>query len=537
MPDTVDDNGEKMPGSKVFLAAASVILGLSANPAGAADLTIGSSLVVTSIDPHFHNASLNNAMAKHFFDPLVAVDDNQQIVPGLAESWRAVDGRTWEFKLRRGVKFHDGSPFSAEDVKFTLERAPNVPNSPSSFAQYISQVTGIEITDPYTIRLKTDKPFPLMPVFMSTFTIVSKKAGDTATTADYNAGKATIGTGPYRFVEFVQGDRIVMRRNPDYWRGAEPWEKVTFRFMTNAGSRLAALLAGDVDVIDNVQPNDMPRIKSGPRTALWTAPSGQLNYVHMDQFRDGAETPHVRDKAGNRLPANPFMDRRVRLALSKAINREAIVESVMGGVGVPASQIVPTGFFGYNPNLRVEPYDPNGARKLLTEAGYPAGFAFTLHGPQGRYVNEDKITQAVAQMWARIGLDVRVESLMSAVFFPRGSKLEFSIFTASAANFTGEAGSLINSLLATFDGARGHGATNRGRYSNARFDKLLDEGLTALDDSKRASLFAEAQAVAINDVGLIPIFFSGNVWATSRSIRYQAHTTNETLAMKVRPAR
>ncbi len=526
-----------MFGFKVLLAATSVAIGLAATPASAADLTIGSSLVVTSVDPHFHNASLNNAMAKHFFDPLVAVDDNQQIVPGLAESWRAVDGRTWEFKLRRGVKFHDGSPFTAEDVKFTLERAPNVPNSPSSFAQYISQVTGIEIVDPHTIRLKTDKPFPLMPVFMSTFTIVSKKVGETATTADYNAGKAAIGTGPYRLVEFVQGEQIVMRRNPDYWRGAEPWEKVTFRFMTNAGSRLAALLARDVDVIDNVQPSDMPRIKSDSRTSLWTAPSGQLNYVHLDQFRDGAKTPHVRDKAGNPLPANPLMDRRVRLALSKAINRQAIVDRVMGGVGVPASQIVPQGFFGYNPNLKVEPYDPDGARKLLAEAGYPAGFALTLHGPQGRYVNEDKITQAVAQMWARIGLDVRVESLPSAVFFPRGSKLEYSIFTASAANFTGEAGSLINSLLATYDGGRGRGATNRGRYSNPGYDKLLDEGLTALEDSKRAALFAEAQAVAMADVGLIPIFFSGNVWATSRYVRYQAHTTNETLAMKVKPTR
>jgi peptide/nickel transport system substrate-binding protein len=520
---------------RLWLLVVCVLFGVRG--AVAADLVIGSSLSVTSIDPHFHNASLNNAMAKHIFDPLVAVDDKQQLIPGLAESWRSVDPLTWEFKLRRGVRFHDGSEFAAEDVRFTLERAPNVPNSPSSFSQYIRQITAIEVVDPYTVRLKSEKPFPLMPTFMSTFTIVSKKHGEAATTADYNSGKATIGTGPYRFVEYAPGNRVVLRRNADYWRGAEPWERVTIRFITNTGARLAALLSRDVDLIDNVLPIDIPRLKSDSRMAVWTAPSGQLNYVHMDQFRSGAETPHVRDKSGNPLPANPLADRRVRLALSKAINRAALVEQVMSGIGHPASQIVPEGFFGFNPALKVEPHDPEGARKLLAEAGYANGFSMLLHGPQGRYVNEDKITQAVAQMWARLGLDVKVESIPSAVFFPRGSKLEFSIFTASAANFTGESGSLINSLVATYDAKLGRGVTNRGRYSNARVDRLLDEGLATLDDAKRAALFAEAQAVAIGDVGIIPIFFTGNVWAGQRSVRYQVHTTNETLAMKARPAR
>jgi len=516
-------------------------LALPAGPAVAQgpnrDLIIGSSLAVTSIDPHFHNASLNNAMAKHIFDPLVAADARQQAVPGLAESWRPVDERTWEFRLRRGVTFHDGTPFTAEDVAFTLRRAPDVPNSPSSFAQYIRQVKEIEVVDSHTIRLRSAAPFPLMPVFMSTFTIVSRRHGETATTPDYNAGKAAIGTGPYRFVEYVPGNRIVLARNPTYWRGAEPWERVTVRFITNAGARLAALLARDVGLIDNVLPSDVARLRADPRVTVWTSPSGQLNYVHMDQFRSGAETPHVRDKAGNPLSANPLKDRRVRLALSRALNRQGLVDSVMAGVGTPASQVVPEGFFGYSPRIALERFDLEAARRLMTEAGYPNGFRITLHGPQGRYVNEDKITQAVAQMWSRLGIDVTVESIPSATFFPRGSRLEFSAFTASGANFTGEAASLINSLLVSFNRDAGTGTTNRGRYSNPEVDRLMAEAFRTLDDRAREALLQRAQEIAIADVGLIPIFFSGNVWASQRDVHYAVHTTNETLAMNARPSR
>ncbi|MCC7427472.1 MAG: ABC transporter substrate-binding protein [Alphaproteobacteria bacterium] len=523
-----------------FAAALALGASAAAGPAGAQqirELVIGSSLAVTSIDPHFHNASLNNAMAKHIFDPLVAADNNQQAVPGLAESWRAVDPNTWEFKLRRGVTFHDGTPFTAEDVAFTLRRAPDVPNSPSSFAQYIRQVTAVEVVDSHTIRLRSAVPFPLMPVFMSTFTIVSRRHGEGASTADYNAGKAAIGTGPYRFVEYVPGNRIVLARNPNYWRGAEPWERVTTRFIVANGPRLAALLARDVHLIDNVLPSDVGRLRADQRMSVWTSPSGQLNYLHMDQFRSGADTPHVRDKSGNPLASNPFRDVRVRRALSMAINRQGLVDSVMAGVGTPASQIVPEGFFGYNPRIALQRFDLEGARRLMAEAGYANGFRLTLHGPQGRYVNEDRITQAVAQMWARLGIEVTVESIPSAVFFPRGSRLEFSAFTASGANFTGEAASLINSLLMTFNAQAGTGTTNRGRYSNPEVDRLMTEAFRTLDDAKRAELLQRAQEVAIGtDVGLIPIFFSGNVWAGVREVRYVVHTTNETLAMNVRPA-
>src|ERR1700757_4211653 len=316
-----------------FFAAA-----LNAGPAAAADLAIGLGPDVTAIDPHYHNVTPNSNVAAHIFDYLVLRDERQRTIPGLAESWRTVDPLTWEFKLRRGVKFHDGTEFTAADVIASIERVPTVPNSPSPFTVYTKQIKEMVAVDPYTIRFRTAAPYPLMPTDMTQVAIISKAAAK-ATTEDFNSGKAAIGTGPYKLVRYAKGDRIELARYDGYWGGKTPWDKVTLRLLASDAPRVAALLAGDVQAIENVPTSDVAMLKTDKRVALYRTVADRLIYLHMDSERDAS--PFVTDKSGKALAKNPLKDPRVRKAMSKAINRAAIVDKVMEGEAVPSGQLVP----------------------------------------------------------------------------------------------------------------------------------------------------------------------------------------------------
>jgi len=498
-------------------------------------LTIALSSEPTSIDPHFHNLTPNNSLASHFFDALVIFDEKQQVTPGLASSWKPIDDLTWEFKLREGVKFHDGSPFTADDVVFTMSRAPNVPNSPSSFGLYVKGKTAVKIDD-HTVHIKTAEPYPLMVTDMTTIAIVSKKHAEDATTADFNSGKAAIGTGPFKFVQYVPGDRIVMEANPDYWGGKPKWDKVTLKPIKSSPSRVAALLAGDVDVIEEVPTSDIARLKSDPNVQLSSGISNRVVYLHLDHARD--DSPYVKGPNGEPIK-NPLKDVRVRTAISKAINRKAIVDRVMEGVAIPAGQLLPSSFFGVSPNLKPVEFDLEGAKKLLAEAGHEKGFQLTLHGPNDRYINDAKIAEAVGQMLTRLGLKMKVETMTRSVFFRDASRggpdntPKFSFILVGWGAGTGEASSPLKSLLATFDSAKGMGASNRGRYSNPEFDKVLMEALKTVDDTKRAELLGKATEIAINDGGIIPLHYQVNTWASKKGISYTARTDERTVAMMV----
>ncbi len=516
--------------------AVSAILGMSlltGLPARAADLSIGLGADVTSLDPHYHNLTPNNNVAEHMFDTLVGKDARSRLRPGLAESWRAIDDLTWEFKLRRGVKFHDGSDFTAQDVVFTLDRVPAVPNSPSSFATYSKQITEKIVVDPYTIRFKTATPYPLMATDLSTIYIVSARAAKGASAAgasteDFNNGKAAIGTGPYKFVRYAKGDRIELVRHEGYWGAKPAWDKVTLRMISADPSRVAALLAGDVRAIENVPTSDIARIAKSSELSLYRTISHRLMYLHLDSDRD--RSPFVTDKAGKPLEKNPLKDVRVRRAISKAINRQALVERVMEGAAVTTGQLMPEGLFGYTSALKPEAYDVEGAKKLLAEAGYPDGFGLTLHAPNNRYVNDEQIAQAIAQLLARAGIATRVDAMPSSVYFTRASKLEFSLMLVGWGADTAEASSPLKALLATFNTQRGLGAANRGRYSNPKMDDLLAQALAVVDDTKRERLLQQATEIAVGDLGIIPLYHQHNLWATRKGVTYAARTDERTLA-------
>jgi len=497
------------------------------------DLSIALGGDVTSMDPHFHNLTPNNNVCQHVFDTLVMKDAAGRIKPGLAESWRVVDDLTWEFKLRKGVRFHDGSNFTAADVVFSLDRIPLVPNSPSPFTTYSKQVTEKIVVDPWTVRLKSAVPYPQMPNDMSTIMIVSAKAAANATTDDFNTGKATIGTGPFRFVRWQKGDRIELARNDSYWGQKVPWQKVTFRIITSDPTRVASLLANEVQAIENVPTNDLVRLSANKELSIYRTVSVRLMYLHLDTARD--KTPFATDKAGKPLDKNPFQDLRVRRAVSKAINRQALVERVMEGAAVATGQLMPENFFGYVPALKPDAYDPEGARKLLAEAGYPDGFGLTLHAPNNRYVNDEQVAQAVAQMLSRVGIVTRVDAMPSAVFFTRGSKLEFSFMLVGWGAETMEASSPLKALLATFNAAKGLGAANRGRYSNSKMDAVLDQAMATVDDTKREQLLQQATTIGVGDLGILPLYHQHNLWATRRGITYDARADERTFAHEFKP--
>jgi peptide/nickel transport system substrate-binding protein len=490
----------------------------------------------SSIDPHFHVTTPNLALSTHIFDRLVHTDEKQNLVPGLALSWSAVDALTWEFKLRPDVKWHDGSPFTAADVVFSMERAGTVPNSPSGFGLYTRGKTFTRVDD-LTLRVTTREPYPLMPNDMSALAVVSKKHGDGATTSDYNSGKAAIGTGPYKFAAFVPSDRIEYTANPDYWGEKPLWSKVTLRPVRSGPARVAALLAGDTDVIEDVPTVDIAKLKADPKVAIAQSISYRVVFLQMDQWRD--KTPFANAKDGGAIK-NPFRDRRVRRAVSLAINREALVARVMEGNAVAASQMLPDSFFGTSPSAKVLPHDPEQSKKLLADAGLAAGFKVTLHGPAGRYPNDTRIIEAIAQMLNRIGIEATIETMPPSVFFSRAStgadgQPEFSIFLAGWGAASGENSSPLKGLLATFDKDTGLGGSNRGRYSSKAFDDALDQALKTIDLAQVRIGLGKATDIALADSGIIPVLYPLNTWGARKGFAYKARTDEATTAMSVTP--
>ena len=516
------------------LAAGIAALATVSIPAAAADLTMGFSSEPQSIDPLFSRTGPNQVAAAHVFGRLMERDEKGIFQPSLAESWKNIDPNTWEVKLRQNVKFHDGSPFTADDVVFSIERAPKVPNSPASFESYVHSIKSMQVVDPHTIRFTSTEPDPTFMQNVGGVFIISKKASETATSADFNSGKAAIGTGPYKFVSWTPGDRLQLVRNDAYWGPKPEWEKVTIRYISNDPARVAALLSGAVDVIDQVPPTDIPTLKKDARVSTFNAASVRLVYIVLNQ-RDDA--PGIADLDGKPLTKNPYQDARVRQAISLMIDREGIVDKVLFDQGVPTNNQVPEGILGHNPDLKPK-YDVAAAKKLLAEAGYPNGFSMTISGSNDRFLLDGELTQGIGQLLARGGLKVsKVEALPYSVFSKAAGDNGYGAWIFSNGNSAGEAGRGLESMLHSFDKDRKLGSLNRHRYVNAAFDKAIEAALAEFDDAKRWKMQAEATAIAVNDGGYIPLYHQAATWATRKGFAYQGRRDEATLAMSTKAAK
>jgi len=518
-----------------FRLALPLALCLAALPAAAEKtLNIAVGGAFTFMDPHYHNLGPNNNLTSYVFGALLRTDPNFRPEPDLAVSWQVIDPTTWEFKLREGVTFTDGTPFTADDVVFTFGRVPTVLNSPSSFNFAVKPIIRIEVIDAHTLRFHTAEPQPLLPYNMPSVRIVSRKYGEGATTGDYNTLKAAIGTGPYRVTEFAVGDHAVFRRNDGWWDKPPVWDTINYRLIANDASRNAALQSGDIDVMDQVPTRDVADLRKNPKLTIISAPGQRIIYLYVDSQRE--QTPFATDLAGKPLPTNPLRDVRVRKALSLAINRDGIRDRIMDGFAAPSGQLMPAGSVGYAASIKPDPYDPAAAKKLLADAGYPEGFGLTLQGPNDRYVNDSKIAEAIAQGWTRIGVKTIVDTMPSATYFSRSAKAEFSIRVAGWGSDTGEASSDLIQIVASSNPDKGRGAVfDPSHYANPKIDAMIEQAVATIDPAEREARYIAATEAAMPDMPFIPIHHQVNIWGLRKGLTMRPRMQEGIRAWEIAP--
>lgn len=500
-------------------------------------LTLGTKLELNTLDPHFFNGFPQGSSHSLIFDALMALDVRLMVQPGLATGYKAVNDLTWEFELRKNVKFHNGAAFTAADVVATYNRVPNVPNSPNLFSQFTKSIARMEVVNDHLIRFHTKEPNPTLPADLARVFIIPA-ALTNASTADFNLGGTTanggacIGTGPYRVVEWVNGDRLALEANAGFWGPKPIWGKVIEKVIKSDPTRIANLLSGQVDAIDEVPPGDIPRFRDDARYALFSGPSSVVHYIALDSDRD--DSPFIGPKDGQPpLKGNPLKDKRVRRALSLAINRELIATRLMDGSVMPASQFMPSNFAGTSQKLKPHGFDPDQAKKLLVEAGYGDGFKITLHATGDRYPKDRDIAQAIGQTWTRLGLQVAIEAVPGTVFFGQASTQKYSAFIAQYGTEDAMVGP--RALIHTVDPTRGFGTANRTRHSNAAIDKLIQQGSVEMDPAKRITLTQQALEAVIEEQAFIPVFHPNWQFASRKELVVESHPLRRFNAQMLKP--
>ena len=507
-------------------------------PISAQTLTMGVRGGPESMDPHFSALGPHAEAAKHIFDTLVWSGTDLQIEPGLATSWKPVDDDTWEFSLRKGVKFHDGSDFDAEDVKFSIERIPVV-SGPTTTTIYVRRVAGVDIIDPHTIHIHTNGRAATLPNdFIRLFIVSSEAAAEYSTpetaAEGFNSGAATIGTGPYKYVSWEPKGDLVMERNTDYWRGKGAWERVIRKEIPNDSSRLAALKAGQVDVINYVSSVDYLALE---RDNSIDAVKGDSVYIMNLQLDQREDTPLVRAIDGSDLAENPLRDINVRRAIDHAIDRETMVEIVLEGLGKPANQLMPPGFFGSSEDIPMPEYNPTKAKSLLAEAGYPNGFEVDLYCTADRLPGDGAICQGLGQMLTQVGIRTNVNAISKTIYFPAQAALEYSVFMNGWGTLTGEASYTLGGLAHSKNPEVKLGAFNRIQYKNDDVDRLLQAGATMMDANERRATYEEAMEKVMADKAYISLVQLQTVWgAKAGMLNFNPRFDEDTLAFFIKPA-
>lgn len=525
--------------AKIFFASVALALGvtLTAGVAAAKTLTMGVRGGPESLDPHYSALGSHAEAAKHIYDTLVWSGDDLQIEPGLATSWKPLDDTTWEFKLREGVKFHDGSDFDAEDVKFSIERIPAV-SGPTTTTIYVRRVAEVEIIDPYTIHIKTDGPAATLPFdFVRLFIVSAEAAKDYSTketaSAGFNGGPAAVGTGPYKLVSWEPKGDLVLERFDEYWRGKGAWEKVIRKEIPNDSSRLAALKAGQVDVINYVSSVDYLALQKDPAIEAVVGDSVYIMNLQLDQRDD---TPKVRAKDGSKLDKNPLQDPMVREAIDLSIDRETMVEIVLEGLGKPANQMMPPGFFGSSEDIPTRGYNPSKAKELLAKAGYPDGFQIDLYCTSDRLPGDGAICQGLGQMFSQIGIKTNVNAISKTVYFPAQSRLEYSVFMNGWGTLTGEASYTLGALAHSKNPDVKMGVYNRVAYKNDEVDQLMQKGAMTLDADARRKLYEAAMVKTMEDRVYVPVVQLQSVWAAQKNtVIFAPRFDEDTLAFFIKP--
>jgi peptide/nickel transport system substrate-binding protein len=496
-----------------LLRALPLLAALTLGAAAAAPLRWAATNDILTLDPHSQDHNTSNAIGTHIYEGLTRLSRAYRPEPSLATKWTYLSQTQVRFDLRRGVKFHDGSPFTADDVVFSFGRITQPQGTKQT---YVSGIKEVKKIDDYTVDLILEAPTPMLLQNIISFPIMSKAwsvKNNTTNTQDYKAKEENFasrnanGTGPYKLVSWQPDQAVKMVANPDWWdKNPSNVTELTYLPIKSAPTRVAALLSGDVDIVTDLPPQDFFKLKEEGKVKLLEGPEIRTIFFVMDQGSEELRESNVKGK-------NPFKDKRVREAMNLALDREAIKRSIMRGLSVPAALMIPPGVNGYDAALDapVKP-DLDKARKLLAEAGYPQGFEVPLHCPNNRYVNDEQVCQAAVSMWAKIGVKIR---LIAAPFSTHSQT-----FQRGESPFY-----MLGWGVSTYDAlygmqAWGHTRTtgadgnfNFGKVSDATLDALIQKIKFEPDVPKRNALIREA-LLRIRDESLfVPIHHQIRPWA------------------------
>jgi peptide/nickel transport system substrate-binding protein len=466
-----------------------------------------------TMDPHSQNEGPTIAMNGQIYESLVTRDADLVLQPELAESWEAgADG--WTFKLRKGVKFHDGADFTAEDVVFSFIRANH---EASDYKEQAKSVTEVQIIDDHTVKLMTDGPNPILPNQLTSIYILDKgwaEANNVVAPQDFKAKEEnfavrnTNGTGPFKLVSRAPDELTVLERNGDWWgEGMFPGniDRIEYRPITNAATRVAALLSGEVDFVLDPPLQDLKRIDAADGLGVTTVAQIRSIFFGMDQGVDKLRSSNV--------DGNPFKDKRVREAFNLAIDKAAIQRVVMEGLSFPTGMITPPGVLGNTPDNDVSyGFDPVKAKALLGEAGYPDGFSIQLDCPNNRYNNDEKICQAAVSMLAKIGVKVSLDAIPKAQHFPKIQKRESDFYMLGWGVPTLDSHYVFSYLL------DGEGSWNATGYNNARVNEITSAITTEIDIAKRTDMIGEAWEIVKSDIPYVPIHHQVLAWGISDKV-------------------
>jgi len=502
------------------LAVCAVLGGsLAAAPAAAKTFKYANQGDALSMDPHSLNESLQLNFTANIYEPLVARGKKLELIPALATDWKQTAPTVWRFNLRKGVSFHDGTPFTADDVIFSYHRARA---DGSDVKTYVGSIKEIRKVGDHAIDVITSEPFPILPDVISLWMIMSKKwceenratvPVDKRKGVENTASFKANGTGPFRLRSREPGIRTTLVRNLNYWDKSIETniEEVIFTPIGNASTRVAALLSGEIDMMEPVPVQDVSRIAANASLKVMQGPELRTIFLGMDQSRSELLFSNVKGK-------NPFKDKRVRQAFYQAIDINAIQKVVMRGASAPTGLMIAPGINGFPADLNKRlPYDPAAAQKLLAEAGYPQGFEVGMNCPNDRYVNDEEICKAASAMLAKAGIKVNLMAESKATYFPKILSRNTSFYLLGWTPGSYDSHNPLFALMAT-PGAGGQGQFNLGSYSNAKVDELTKAIATETDIARRTAMIREAMQIHQDDVGHLPLHQQALAWAMKKNV-------------------
>jgi peptide/nickel transport system substrate-binding protein len=520
---------------KHLIAAIAAAISLAAVPAQAATLKWAAQNDVITLDPHSQNHATTNGIMQHVYEGLVRYNKDFGIEPCLATSWTNVSPTTVRFVLRKNVKFHDGSPFTADDVVFSYGR---IMQPQGTMQIYVSGVKEVRKVDDYTVDLILSGPNPVLLKNLVDFRIMSRgwsaknkseNVQDYKAKEDTYASRNTNGTGPYVLKSWEPDKRIVMQANTAWWdKLSGNATEVIYTPIKSDATRVAALLAGDVDLLTDLPTQDVARLSKDGKLKVLEGAENRTIFIGLDQFSNELKYSDVKGK-------NPFKDVRVRRALNLAVDRDAIKRVTMRGLSIPASIMIAPSVHGWAADLdKTAAADVDGAKKLLAEAGYPGGFSFQLDCPNNRYVNDEEICQALVGMWSRIGLKVRLLAQSMPIFIAKIQNFDHDAYMLGwgVANFDASY-SLLSLVHTKTTGAAG--SFNLGRVSDAKIDALVQAMGTEMDVKKRDAMIREALTITRDNYYYVPLHHQLRPWAMKKGVStiYKADDRPESRYVRV----